>query len=125
MGKSTEKQLVMNCLLAAYLETALWSIVDQNGDPFDYNYDIDDFSDFAKNKAQTDINEFLIRTLDYQQGYDIETFLHDFWLTRNRHGAGFWDGDYGDHGQLLTDIAHEFGELNIYVKDDDGKLVFE
>jgi hypothetical protein len=23
---------------------------------------------------------------------------HDFWLTRNRHGAGFWDRGYGKLG---------------------------
>ncbi len=36
---------------------------------------------------------------------------HDLWLTRNRHGAGFWDGDYPDDlGQALTDAAHAMGE---------------
>jgi hypothetical protein len=39
---------------------------------------------------------------------------HDFWLTRNRHGVGFWDGDWpsGAAGRL-TVAAHEFGEYNI------------
>lgn len=41
----------------------------------------------------------------------------DFWLTRNRHGSGFWDGDYGhldgtgEAAQRLTDAAHAFGEV--------------
>ena len=44
---------------------------------------------------------------------------HDFWLTRNRHGAGFWDGDWPKaEGERLTKSAHEFGECNLYVGDD-------
>jgi hypothetical protein len=48
---------------------------------------------------------------------------HDFWLTRNRHGAGFWDrwssGTRGYHfGRALTDAAHPFGESHLYVGDD-------
>jgi hypothetical protein len=44
----------------------------------------------------------------------------DFWLTRNGHGAGFWDRDYGDLGDKLTAFAEKFGEVHIY-KGDDGK----
>ena len=44
---------------------------------------------------------------------------HDFWLTRNRHGAGFWDGDYpAAIGRRLTDAAHAYGESDWYVGDD-------
>lgn len=42
---------------------------------------------------------------------------HDFWLTRNRHGAGFWDrGDYWPNGgKDLTDWAHAYGSADLYV----------
>jgi hypothetical protein len=43
---------------------------------------------------------------------------HDFWLTRNRHGAGFWDRGLGDLGDKLTAAAHTYGESNLYVGDD-------
>jgi hypothetical protein len=47
---------------------------------------------------------------------------HDFWLTRNRHGAGFWDrfagGVGADYGRALTDTAHPYGESHLYVGDD-------
>lgn len=47
---------------------------------------------------------------------------HDFWLTRNRHGAGFWDrGLPDDLGKLLTDAAHAFGGVDLYLGDD-GKI---
>lgn len=43
---------------------------------------------------------------------DMSSAGHDFWLTRNRHGAGFWDR--GDQPCLsaLTDAAHGYGEEN-------------
>lgn len=47
---------------------------------------------------------------------------HDFWLTRNGHGAGFWDGDWADpFGDKLTDAAKSFGECSLYAGDD-GQL---
>ena len=44
---------------------------------------------------------------------------YHFWLTRNGHGAGFWDGDYPEPiGQRLTVNAHGFGEIDPYLGDD-------
>jgi len=44
---------------------------------------------------------------------------HDFWLTRNGHGAGFWDGDWPDDaGGRLTEASKKYGEFNLYVGDD-------
>lgn len=36
---------------------------------------------------------------------------HDFWLTRNGHGAGFWDRGLGDLGDRLTEAAKVYGEV--------------
>lgn len=30
---------------------------------------------------------------------------HDFWLTARGHGAGFWDGDWKQNGDALTELA--------------------
>jgi len=44
---------------------------------------------------------------------------HDFWLTRNRHGAGFWDGDWTDAADAaMTAYSHAAGEQSLYVGDD-------
>ena len=44
---------------------------------------------------------------------------HDWTLTRNRHGAGFWDGGWAEPwGQRLTDLAHASGEISLYLGDD-------
>jgi len=44
---------------------------------------------------------------------------HDLWLTRNHHGAGFWDRGLGKLGDDLTLLAHSLGESELYVGDDD------
>jgi hypothetical protein len=43
---------------------------------------------------------------------------HDFWLTREGHGVGFWDRGYGRVGSILTDAASSFGGFNLYLGDD-------
>jgi len=42
---------------------------------------------------------------------------HDFILTVNGHGAGFWDGDWKS-GDELTDLCRQFNEIEIYLGDD-------
>lgn len=63
-------------------------------------------------------------------GYDRGKAGHDFWLTRNHHGAGFWDrtvlsndGASDDLGERLTELAHQAGECSLY-QGDDGLLYF-
>ena len=43
---------------------------------------------------------------------------HDFWLTRCGHGAGFWDGDWPETGDTLTEACKAYGEVYLYVGDD-------
>ena len=44
---------------------------------------------------------------------------HDFWLTRNGHGCGYWDGDWPKGiGVGLDKLAHKFGEFDLFVGDD-------
>lgn len=43
---------------------------------------------------------------------------YDFWLTRNGHGAGFWESEWGKPGAILDKAAKAFGEADLYVGDD-------
>ena len=114
----------MTDFLEQYLVTALWSSIDEKDNPFDDNYSIDDFSEEALKQADKDCDLFIEKAGDLLNGFDDTDIAHDFWLTRQRHGAGFWDGDYPDEiGDKLTEIANDFRELYIYVGDD-GQLYF-
>jgi hypothetical protein len=51
---------------------------------------------------------------------------HDFWLTRNRHGAGFWGGDWpADAGRRLTANARPYGECSVYFDSTTETLYLE
>lgn len=106
----------------SYIETALWSSVDDDGSPMDSKYSLEDFSNEALEKIKIDCEKFQQRISEIEIDESDSQIAHDFWLTRNRHGAGFWDGDYPEEvGEKLTEISHGFGEINLYLGDD-GKL---
>ena len=114
----------MTSFLEQYLVTALWSSIDDKENPFDDNYSIDDFSEKALKQADKDCDLFIEKAGDLLDDFDETDIAHDFWLTRQGHGAGFWDGDYPDEiGDKLTEISNDFRELYIYVGDD-GQLYF-
>jgi hypothetical protein len=52
---------------------------------------------------------------------DAEKAGHNFWLTREGHGSGFWDEDMDEVGERLTELSEKFGEGGLYVGDD-GKV---
>ena len=72
-------------------------------------------------KAYTDIKQFIKLAGDVavneaveEKGY--EQLGHDIWLTRNRHGAGFFDHSY-DNEESLMNAAHALKEVDLYIND--------
>jgi hypothetical protein len=112
--------------LESYLEYAAWSSTDDNGDSLEWA----SFSDAAKARMEKDLNDFVEYCEENHpkelEAYDTETdfqmpekqFAHDFWLTRNGHGAGFWDRGLGEIGDVLAKAAKTFGECNLYVNNE-------
>lgn len=103
----------------SYLETALWS---SELDSFCF----DDIRPEHLLQAEKDCSLFIQKAGDLLNGLDLDQVMHDFWLTRNGHGAGFWDGDYEkDIGDRLTELSKEFGELVCLESEVDGKIFIE
>jgi hypothetical protein len=100
----------------AYVEVALWSSTSDDGTPLD---EVEaEFSAETEDKMKSDCLRFY-RTNEEDIGLEQERAGQDFWLTRNRHGAGFWDGDWDeDVGERLTKAAYAFGETALYLGDD-------
>ncbi len=135
--KHNDKKKNLDKMLVHYLTTMLWSSNDEKG-PMDDQYDVNDISTDAKKKSKEDCKKFLDefekelekynKKNKYEKGtdehqdlfdFDLGQIGHDFWLTRNGHGAGFWDGDYDkDIEDILMKITKKFGEVNPYVNDD-------
>jgi hypothetical protein len=111
-------------ILNGYLEALLWAESDGE-DPLDKNYSTADLSSELVEKSKKDIEKFVAAVkkdgVDLSQ-YDPEQIGHDLLLTRNGHGAGFWDGDYEEPDESFFDkAAKELGERQPYVGDD-GKI---
>ncbi len=103
----------------AYVEAALWSSTDEStpsgGYPLDKSYGRSDFTREALHKMRKDANAFALAHADLIRGRESQAG-HDFWLTRNHHGAGFWDGDWPKPAaDILTKDSHAYGEQHIYV----------
>jgi hypothetical protein len=97
-----------------YLETALWSSVDGDGNELDRNFSINDVDLDSLKRTIKICLEFICEAEDQSLlvGVDYDTAGHDFWLTRNGHGAGFWDRGLGEQGERLTELSEEFGRVD-------------
>jgi len=118
--------MTLDKFTTAYLVCALWSSTNEEGEPFDDEHGIEDMADDALKQVMEDCSDFRATNAELleKSGLDDEQAGHDFWLTRNRHGAGFWDRGLGDVGKELTAMAHPYGNVDIY-KGDDGKLYMQ
>lgn len=74
--------------------------------------------DFIR-ESTIDCLAFHSRIYCYLSLDNIEQAGHDFWLTRNGHGTGFWDREeiYGAYTEKFTDIAQSFGEAYAYFEE--------
>ena len=105
--------------IKGYITCALWSSTNDNGDPLDGDPD-NHLSTKTSKQMAVDCIAFLEKTREYIENEPISRADkygragHDFWLTRNGHGAGFWDGDWPKNGDILTKIAEEFCEFTLH-----------
>lgn len=118
--KTIAREVYAREFIAGYIEAALWSSTDDDGEPLD-SLDIETSAQFKK-QARADCLEFIRENLKdlraFAEQYNANPGYagHDFWLTRNGHGAGFWDRglEPGLSGRL-TDNAGASGEVYLYV----------
>jgi len=104
-------------VLLSYLETLLWA----SGD--DHEFDdvtIYDFSEDALKSSKADIETF-IETINKNPNaiaeaneYDDRMLGHNFALSRNGHGAGFFD----DNNDILQMICRNTKNAEPYLGDD-------
>jgi hypothetical protein len=129
----------VNPTVRALAETILWSSLDDDGSPLDEKYLAEDINQDCLNRLYAEYNQF-VDTVEKQitnifgddwdsidEFYDViqpveNQAEHDFILTRNGHGCGFWDGDWMPCvSEILTEAAKGFSEI-CAVPGDDGKV---
>lgn len=132
MSTQTQTTPALDSFTRAYIEAALWSSTDDNDVPLDSQYDESDIAPETLAKIVADCERFQEQCSELLTDENCsrvsgectidEMAGHDFWLTRNGHGAGFWDGNWNEPAATrLTDAAHAFGFCDLYVGDD-GRL---
>lgn len=112
--KLTDKE---SAFLEQYLATAFWA---SDMEPQELDED-------CHREAIIDCLAFLSRTDCYLNDDNRQQSAHDFYLSRNGHGSGFWErpkvysysiGNYADKFQA---IAESFGPTDYYTTD--GELL--
>jgi hypothetical protein len=134
-----KRQVELDTFTRAYIECALWSSTaygspeEKRIDPdhqgnFDQSFEQCGYNDLtreAERKIIADCQDFQLANAElltrwYTEASETpERAGMDFWLTRNRHGAGFWDRwnsgtPQGDIGTQLTAAAHAYGECDLF-----------
>ncbi len=96
-----------------------------DADPGEYD---DSLTDAAREQVERDCRDFVASNIfDLMAcGLDSEQCGHDFALTRNRHGAGYWDrksrGREADAAlDRLTESSHAYGSQD-FIVGKDGKV---
>ncbi len=114
-------------ILAGYFQAANWTE--------ELTFDTVDKESW--NNAYQDCYTFMMSILDSEEYHKLKFIMkwdnpemtcsmgHDLWLTRNHHGAGFWDKPelWGDCANLFTKLAEALGEKYAYVEN--NVLYFE
>lgn len=119
----------LDAFTQAYVECALWSTNDESdekgGEPLDSNYSISDIDPASLAKMIDDCRHFQeenaadLATYKHPEWSAADLGGHDFFLTRNGHGAGFWDRDClpEEARERLTAAAEKWGEVDLTVDD--------
>lgn len=119
----SDKTVEVDAFTQAYIACALWSTTDNaddsGGSPLDDTYSPEDIAPETLDQMIADCRAFQEAHADDLRFGTPEQAGHDFWLTRERHGAGFWDGDWERSvGERLTNAAHAYGSFDLTVGDD-------
>lgn len=129
----------LNPTAEALLETLLWSSTDDLGNPLDIDFRASDFSEEDVQKLYGEFQKFVSiveKQISEKVGdswdciddfYDLmqptqNQAEHDYIMTRNGHGCGFYDGDWAKEvAFILAEAAQDQGEIIPYIGHD-GKL---
>ena len=109
--------------------TMLWQageMFDENGEltvtNWDDHYLPEDATEDATDRMVSAIRKFVsrVRPADlatYLDQYSPTDLIHDYWLTRNGHGVGFWDRGLGPVGDRLIDLSY-VGTYDLFQVDE-------
>jgi hypothetical protein len=104
----------------SYLDTAIWSDKPEDCDADDVwpaciPQILEDCYRFQRENE--DLLDAAYQLMRHDGGdrrlYDMTDAGHDFWLSRNGHGTGFWDRGLGEVGDKLHEAANAYGNVDV------------
>ena len=117
----------LDYFVKGYCIALLWASIyhDQDRETFlDENHCIDDISSRSMKIIRNECQMFMNHAHDTLDNGDLEQHGHDFFMTRQGHGVGFYDRDLPkDKAKTLDRIARGFREQYIYAHN--GKVEVE
>ncbi|AYR00241.1 hypothetical protein PBI_PAT3_131 [Mycobacterium phage Pat3] len=136
----------INAMVEGYLDAQLWAGLDYREEgsepvPYDENYSREDIAEDYVAAVRAELTEVVanhplaVRMYlavsptarptygDERKRLSNEHFGHDFYLTREHHGAGFWDRGLGELGDYLTKVAHSYGAATELWDNGNGRLM--
>lgn len=113
--RGTGNDEVTDAVMAA-LESGVSLAMETTG-----HHTVDDVAPGVVTELANKVCDFWHTCADDLAGLGPGQIGYDFNLTRNGHGAGFWDRNLGEAGDRLTAMCRPFGEWGLYLGDD-GKL---
>lgn len=105
-----------NSFLGGYLECALWTAEHDEATIFDFDPDTLTEAKSLCDRFEAENAEALERYYE-KTNRTASSAGHDLWLTRNGHGAGFWDRVEGDAFLDLCAAAKALGEAYVIIHD--------
>lgn len=130
LARDYEKEFAI--FLQSYLDAVLFTETNDEDEPLDGLFTPSDIEAGSLAEAEKDCRDFLAKGLngkalaDFLEPDEMAQAGHDFWLTRNGHGAGFWGrpvGMYRGQGKALSEIARGFCIKSGFAED--GKVFIE
>jgi len=126
--EATKEFNKLDLFTQSYIEAMYWTECNSDNPELD-EASLDELSPDSLKAIIEDCTEFQESNAELlEQAYGHETAKyddacagHDFWLTRNGHGCGFWDRGLGNVGDELTKNSKPYGSQSLY-RGDDGLL---
>ena len=114
----------MQAFYQSFAVTLLWAHTDEQDGHLDDRYTPAHFTEQTAAGLRAECDRFVqanlvdLTAVSGVKGYSWELAGHDFALSRNGHGAGYFDRDLGEAGARLQAASEAFGRAEAYVGDD-------
>ncbi|GAA2321659.1 hypothetical protein GCM10010149_88400 [Nonomuraea roseoviolacea subsp. roseoviolacea] len=95
-------------------------ILAQDGHPFDSFYEPFNLTESARKEIAEDCENFVNEMWHTLYNLDAKQCGYDFIMSRNGHGCGYWEHDYGTKAQSerLHEATKPYGTLGLSLGDD-------